>query len=110
MLFEDKDFIAKIIRTYRIEKGLTQLQLAELTGLSEQHVSKLENSLYSPSTITLLKLVKVLNIDFKLLGLEEAEDTIREKLVKLIYTSSIKENELYYELIQKIKNTFAKSN
>lgn len=107
MIFEDREFVANAIKMYREQKGLTQLQLAELANLSEQHVSKLENAVYQPSAITLLKLVKILEIDLKIFGIEEKSDSAREKMIKLVYNSSSKENEMYYEVLSKLRDTYS---
>lgn len=109
MLFEDKKFIANIIKKYRIKKGLTQIQLAELTDLSEQHISKLENAIYTPSLITFLKIISILQIDMKDFGINnylEINDK-KEELIKLILTSSDKELDFYLKNIKYLKNTLA---
>lgn len=109
MLFEDKNFIANIIKNYRIKNKLTQIQLAELIGLSEQHVSKLENAIYTPSLVTFLKIIKVLNIDIKDFGIDinEIDNKNKEELLKLILSATDKEIEFYYKNINHLKSTIA---
>lgn len=47
-------------RKLRISKGITQAQLAKLTGLSQQHISKIEKGLVDPNYATLEKIVNAL--------------------------------------------------
>lgn len=47
-------------RKLRISKGITQAQLAKLTGLSQQHISKIEKGLVDPNYATLEKIANAL--------------------------------------------------
>ncbi|GHT09174.1 hypothetical protein FACS189432_09070 [Bacteroidia bacterium] len=44
----DRERIGERIREIRTEKGLSQLQLAELAGLSQQNIARIELGRYSP--------------------------------------------------------------
>ena len=68
MKFDDKNFIAQKIKTYRKKMGLTQEQLAEQIDLSVQHVSRIENGCYIPSLTTFFKIISILQIDLKEFG------------------------------------------
>lgn len=46
-----------IIRKTRIKKGLTQQQLADLSGTSKTYISRIENNLIEPEFSTLYKIV-----------------------------------------------------
>lgn len=48
------------ISRLRMERGLTQAQLAELTGCTQKDISRWETGERNPSTKSLLKLAKVL--------------------------------------------------
>jgi transcriptional regulator with XRE-family HTH domain len=50
------------LRFLRTNKGLTQIQLAELTGLDQSHISKLETGATKPSYDTLTRLAAALGI------------------------------------------------
>jgi transcriptional regulator with XRE-family HTH domain len=62
------EIIEQIIRA-RAEKGLTQKQLAEITGIPQAHISRIENGKYNPSLKQLKRLAKgigkELHIEFK---------------------------------------------
>ena len=51
-----------LIRKKRIEKGLTQLELADLMNLDYQYISRIERGLISPTLFWFTKLSEALNI------------------------------------------------
>ena len=57
-----KQLIDQIIAA-RIEKGITQSQLAEMLGTQRSNISRLEKGDHNPSVDLLLKIATVLNID-----------------------------------------------
>lgn len=50
----------KSMKEYREEKNLTQEQMANLIGLSQETVSQYENGTRTPNVITAKKIAKVL--------------------------------------------------
>ncbi len=59
---EDKNshfYFGSIIRNNRIEKGLSQQELATLSGTSKTYISRIENDLIQPEFSTLYKIVEV---------------------------------------------------
>ena len=48
------------IRRLRQEKGITQQQLADLTGVTRQTINALENARYNPSLLLAYKITKIL--------------------------------------------------
>lgn len=61
--------IGKNIKAYRIQRNLKQLQLAELVGVTDQHISHVECGRTKVSLPTLLRISKVLSVDiYALLG------------------------------------------
>lgn len=55
-------FISKRIRKARKAAGLTQVELADRSGIPQSHISRLENGEHSPSAQTLQRLAKALNV------------------------------------------------
>jgi len=55
------------LKGYRYRENLTQLQLAELTGIPQRHISEMENDKRGIGKDNALKLAKALNTDYRLL-------------------------------------------
>jgi transcriptional regulator with XRE-family HTH domain len=53
------------IRTCRLERGLTQLELAEAAGVDRKTVSRIENSRFSPSLINIYAIADALNTEVR---------------------------------------------
>ncbi|MBO7129227.1 MAG: helix-turn-helix transcriptional regulator [Prevotella sp.] len=54
--------LGKIIKSKRELKGLTQLELAEKSGVDRNYIGMLERGERNPSYLSLLKIAKGLNI------------------------------------------------
>lgn len=50
------EWVSKKIRDARTESDLTQEKLAEMTGLPQSHISRIENAKHSPSRVTIEKI------------------------------------------------------
>ena len=49
----------EIIRAFRIQKGMSQDELAEVSGTSKTYISRLENNRLEPELSTLFKIVEI---------------------------------------------------
>ena len=63
-------WISEKLRALRTERGLTQEKLAELSGLPQSHISRLEGGKHSPSNQTLAKIASAMGVDPRELSLE----------------------------------------
>ena len=64
--------LGKEIKKARIEKGLKQKDLQILTGLSQKHLSQVENDAVDPSTSVLRKIALALGVSADtLLGIKQ---------------------------------------
>lgn len=79
-LEEQKLAIVKRIINYRIKNGLTQGQLAKRVGVTQQHISKIENGEFS-SIATLEKILLFIGFTVKLEVVPLAK-SIKEKILK----------------------------
>ena len=57
------DFVGGKIKELRKKFNLTQEKLAELAGIPQSHVSRLENGKHSPSHVTIEKLATALGVE-----------------------------------------------
>lgn len=59
---ELKIAFGKILKSLRIEKGITQEKLAELSNLDVTFISKMENGKLQPSLTTIFSVAKALGV------------------------------------------------
>ena len=55
--------VGRNVRRVRIEKGLTQEELAERAGTSQFYISSLEAGLRNPTVVTVASLAQALGVD-----------------------------------------------
>jgi transcriptional regulator with XRE-family HTH domain len=55
--------VGRNVRQFREKKGLTQEQLADVSGFSQQYISSLEQGRRNPTVITLYELSVALGIN-----------------------------------------------
>lgn len=73
------------IRERRLELGMTQLQIAEITGIKKNTISNYENNVSAPNENNIFKLMEVLKCDANYLfewdKVENIKLTINEKII-----------------------------
>ena len=57
-----RKLVGRNVRRIRQEKGLTQEQLAELSGFSQQYISGLEQGRRNPTIVSLYELATALHV------------------------------------------------
>lgn len=67
---------SKRLKAYRLSRGLTQKQLAELVGVSQNAVYNWENGKREPTLATIIKLANILNTNVLKLTGEVGEDEL----------------------------------
>lgn len=100
-----KKLLGQRIKELRIQKNMTQAQLAESVGIDPKHQSCIENGRNFPSADLLDKYSNVLQISSgELLNIEHHENRtiLEQKLNKLISESSEKEFKTIYRVITSI--------
>lgn len=101
----DKKYIAQILQNARKKKGLKQAQLAEMIGISEKHLSKIETGKNYPALDNFLKMVEILELSMKDFGLKNENKVSEQKvyLQKIINTSSEKQLSIYIDMINALQ-------
>ena len=74
--------LAEIVKTKRKEKGLTQIDLAKLTGINRSMIGQLENMTFKPSIEQLEALAEALDFDITNLYVDDAKSTPKAALAK----------------------------
>lgn len=54
--------IGQRIKTIRTKKGLTQEQVAEIVGISQKHLSRIEKGYHNPRFDMIIKIANALNV------------------------------------------------
>jgi len=57
-----RKLVGRNVQRIRKKKGLTQEQLAEISGFSQQYISGLEQGRRNPTVVTLYELVSALGV------------------------------------------------
>ncbi len=107
----------KKLQQIRKSKGLTQEKLAELAGVHEKHISKLELGIYKPSFSTLNKVLTALDLKMDDTGLNLEKVSVNDnpfytKSVQILNNATEAELEFYYGLLkqgQKAADIFGKN-
>ena len=100
----DKKIIGKTIKALRHNAGLTQSQLAEKVGLSEKHISKIEQGANLPALDNFLKIADLLQINIPEFGvISDNQSPIRKEVLRLISTANDEELTLYRDILLSIK-------
>lgn len=85
--------IGNKIKELRIQKGLTQEELADKTGLSTRTIQRIENGDVDPRIYTLNSIAEALNIDYEELIKEEVKAEVNKneqaKWLALFHLSGI---------------------
>lgn len=104
---KDSSF-GKKLQQIRKARGLTQEKLAELAGIHEKHISKLELGTYMPSFNTLNKILKALDLSIEDVGLNFEKVSANDnpfyiKSVQILNSANEQELEFYYGLLKQAK-------
>lgn len=108
MIFDDKYFIGRKIKSFRKKRGLTQAELAEKIDLSEKHISKIEASIHVPSLSAFFKIAEALEIGMEEFGFELKTDgnPDREELIKCIFRFNGRRNKTSFVCCEMLKRKF----
>lgn len=89
------------IKRMRIEKGLTQEELANRCELSKGFISQLENDLTSPSIATLIDILEILGTNLKEFFSDDKDEKITYKYEDMFETEN---HDLKYKLMWLVPN------
>ncbi len=101
-----KDSFGRKLKQIRKSKNLTQEKLAELAGVNEKHISKIETGVYFPTYSTLSKILNALEMSIE--DIELAYNSIKftdspfyvKALQILNSAESEQEQEYYYGVLK----------
>lgn len=104
-----KAIIGERIRTIRIQKQLTQKSLAELTGLNDKYISRVENGEKNITIDTLYKITA--NLDISLEDLFKGTQQVHAKsglvinqIINLLQTKNEDDQKFIFDLLKLLLN------
>jgi len=106
MLDEYKIFGEKI-KEQRKRMGLSQAELAEKVGLHEKQIYRLESGKNSPSFHTVLKIIHELDMDVRILDINNLKNfnPLKDEILSLLETSNDSDLVLYRNVINAIQSS-----
>ena len=113
----DNSFGLKL-KQIRQTRGLSQAKLAEMAGIHEKHISKIETGRFYPNFETLNKILKALDLKFDNVGISLENVSTNDnpfyiKSMQILSNADEQELEYYYSLLkiaQKGSEIFKKTN
>lgn len=104
-----KNSFGQKLQQIRKTKNLTQAQLAELAGVNEKHISKIETGVYFPTYNTLSKILTALDLTFEDVELDvnslKSDSPYYIKILQILNeTKSEQELEFYYNILRQVQN------
>lgn len=106
----DYGLLGKRIRDARKKMGLTQAELGDRVGVSDSHISHIENGIAKPSLKRILLIFSILNISPEE-GLSEqiendkASLTYSNELARRIHGLSIRDQHTVFHLIESLEKS-----
>ncbi len=101
MILNNKSYIAKKIKEYRIASGITQAELAEMIDISTKQISRIEVGDFHPSLNTFLKIAEALKMNLSEFVTQnpQTENKTRQKLINILYAANEDELNFYDRLL-----------
>lgn len=99
--------IGKKIKEQRKRLNISQFELAEMINIHEKQIYRIESGKCSPSITNVLKIIKALNMDIRVLDYENADNfnPVKDKIYSLLATSSSEELVLVRNLILTVRDS-----
>lgn len=84
-------------------KNYTQFQLAELVGLNEKQISRIEAGQNYPTYITFAKLIEALEIKLEDITSQNKENP-KQNIENILKNSSELEYSMYFDILKSVKS------
>ena len=82
------DYVIGQIKKFRVQKGLSQIELSLSSGLSQSFLANLEKGKKQPSVFTIIKIANALDMNvqdfFPRTSKQESKQQIKETIVSLL--------------------------
>ena len=94
----DKLYVGRVIRQKRKDLGLKQSELAEMVGISEKHLSKIETGKNYPALDNFFKMTEILKLSLKDFS------SNKNKLKMIVNIATEQQVNMYLDMIEVINH------
>lgn len=102
----DRKFIGNEIRTARKNKKLSQFELAELTGVDEKQIYRIESGITSPKLEVFIKIAEVLNLKIKYFNsVNISTKSFVRQILEILDNASEEKIEIYYNVLKSLDDS-----
>ena len=99
----DRKSIGNEIKQARKKKKLSQFELAELSGIDEKQIYRIETGISSPKLENFLKIAKILNLDVHYFSeLDITKKPYGKEIVELLSGESDSKMKIYYNVLKSL--------
>ena len=105
MLYDNKEFIGKVIKQARKNCGLTQEELAEKTNMAEKTISNIENGKQFPALNNFFRIFEILNLSLEDFGVAKPSplEENKQKLIDEIRLANSEKVKIFREMFELAK-------
>jgi transcriptional regulator with XRE-family HTH domain len=106
-MIDERINLGRQIKEQRKRQGLSQAQLAEKIDVHEKQIYRIEMGKNSPSIDTVLKIVHVLQMDIRVLDINNLKifNPVKDEIYALLENATDEELLLYRNIIKTIKDS-----
>lgn len=109
MIAENKKLIGQKIKQQRKRLKMTQFELAEVVGIHEKQLSRIEAGLHYPTLENFIKILGALNLNMCEFEQKAKEiNPIKDDINQLLDNSDNMELKIYHDVIKSIKQNLCK--
>ena len=106
-MIDEFAILGEKIKEQRKRKCISQAELAEKTGLHEKQIYRIEAGKNSPSFHTVLKIIHALDMDVRILDINNLQNfnPVKDEILALLETSNDSDLVLYRNVINAIQTS-----
>lgn len=106
-MIDEMHNLGEKIREQRKFLGLSQAELAELVDIHGKQIYRIESGKCSPSITTILKIIKALKMDIRIIDINNLNNfnPIKDEIYSMLEDATDEELILYRNVIDTIKNS-----
>lgn len=95
------------LKELRLSRGITQFELAEAVDMHEKHISRIESGIYFPTFDNFMKIMTVLNIEWKDFDISTPSENneLKNKAFKIIQRAGEKELKIYLAVLEQLQKS-----